>query len=342
MIPTLRVRLGPVRLLSSQRILIFAGILVATLLALACFAMTIGTMPLPVSQLGAALLHRSSERTNSIVWAIRLPRVVTAIAVGMALGAAGCVFQSMSRNALGSPDIIGFTTGAATGAIIAIVFAGASHSVTSLSAVGSGLLTAVLVYGLARQRRATGTYRLILVGIGVSAMLSALNTLILAKGNIELAIKARLWLSGSLTARQWADAVPVVIGLAVGLPVLMSLARRLEILDLGDDQAQQLGISPDRLRLAIMVTGVALTALAVSAAGPITFIALAAPHITHRLVRDARIHVLCSAGLGAALLLVADIVSQSLPVSIGLPVGLVTGTIGGCYLLWILMKEKSL
>lgn len=300
-----------------------------------------GTIDYSVMQVLRALVGHGDDQTLLVIRGIRLPRAVAAIVVGMALGAAGCVFQSVSRNALGSPDIIGFTTGAATGAVVQIVLFNAGATATALAAVSGGVLTAVVVYLLSRGRGATGGYRLVLVGIGVSAMLSAVNTLLLAWGELDLAVKARIWLSGSLNAREWSDVVPVIIGLIICLPPLIRSSRVLDILEMGDDQARQLGVHAERTRLGTMIAGVTLTSVAVAAAGPIVFVALAAPQIVRRITDSARVQVVSSAAFGAVLLLAADLVSRNLPTHFAVPVGLITGVLGGVYLLWILTRQRT-
>lgn len=335
-----RLKLGKVQLQLEKRTIILVIVLTIVIVLLSLVSLSTGTIQLSVQQVLSALLGTSDNRTELVIWGIRLPRLVAALIVGSALGAAGAVFQSVSRNALGSPDVIGFTTGAATGAVTQIVFFNLGPIATSLAAICSGILTALIVYVLARNHGRSGGYRLVLIGIGVSAMLSAANSLILAKGNFDLAIKAQLWLSGSLNAREWIDIYPALVGLFIFLPILVFAARKLDILEMGDDQAQQLGIQIEVQRFTVMFAGVALTAVSVATAGPIAFIALAGPQITRRLTRGGRVQVLSSALFGASLLLSADVFSQNIPVGFALPVGLTTGLIGGMYLLWILTKEN--
>lgn len=343
----LRLRVGPARLLLGRRTLVLWAVLAVLLAAGAVVSLTSGTVVLTLREMVSGLLSGpvsdpAAGADAFVVWSIRLPRTVTAVAVGMALGAAGAVFQSVSRNALGSPDIIGFTTGAATGAVAQIVLFNRGPAATALAAVLTGLATSALVYLLARDRGRTGGHRLVLTGIGVGAMLGAVNTILLAHGDLDLAVRARLWLSGSLNARTWQDALPVVLGVVVLLPVLAGLSRRLDILEMGDDQASQLGVSAERVRQFTMGAGVVLTAVAVAAAGPIAFIALAAPQLARRLTRTARVQVPTAALMGGTLLLAADLLSVHLPVNAALPVGLTTGLIGGCYLLWLLTRQRVL
>ncbi|MGQ4538486.1 FecCD family ABC transporter permease [Dermabacteraceae bacterium P7074] len=337
-----RISLGGARLELHPRTLRVGAALVLLLLVGTLAQLASGTIRIPLPDILLTLLgESSSNRNNLVVWELRAPRAVTGIAVGLALGAAGSVFQSVSRNALGSPDIIGFTRGAAAGAVVQIVFFNAGPVATAVSAVLAGLLTALVVYVLARRGRTTGGSRLILVGIGVGAFLAAMNTLLLARADIDLATKARVWLSGSLNARTWDDAAPVVIAVVLLLPLLAYYSRNLDILEMGDDQALQLGINPEKVRRVVLVAGTVLTAASVSAAGPIAFVALAAPHITSDLVRHARVHVVTSALMGAVLLVGADLLAIYISVRLATPVGLVTGTLGGAYLLWILTRSRN-
>ncbi|OKX85439.1 FecCD family ABC transporter permease [Corynebacterium glutamicum] len=338
---TMRVALGRVQVFVEKRTALLALALCLAAAALAVYSVASGTINYSLAEVASALALRGEDKTELVIWSIRLPRAVAAIAVGMALGAAGSVFQSISRNALGSPDVIGFTTGAATGAVLQIVLYNKGATATALSAVTFGVVTAVIVYLLSRNRGSTGGYRLVLIGIGVSAMLSALNTLLLAWGDLDLAVKARIWLSGSLNAREWNDVYPALVALAICLPMLIYYSRPLNILEMGDDQAKQLGVNTERLRLIVMILGILLTSVAVAAAGPIAFIALAAPQIVSRITGAARVQVICSGLFGAVLLLAADMISRNLPTSYAVPVGLTTGVIGGFYLLWILTRQKA-
>ncbi|WP_227902252.1 FecCD family ABC transporter permease [Arthrobacter zhangbolii] len=312
----------------------------ATMLGVA--AMQTGSISLPFSDVLAAVFGLSEEpRTTAVVHRIRLPRAVTALAVGACLGAAGAVFQSVSRNALGSPDIIGFTTGAATGAVAQIILFDAGAAATALWAVGGGLLAAALVYLLSLQGRLTGGYRLVLIGIGVGAVLSALNSVLLAKGDADLAAQAHLWLSGSLAARTWEHAVPVLCALVLLLPVLLVLGRSLTLMEMGDDAARALGVRVEQTRITSMAAAVGLTAVATAAVGPLAFVALAAPQLAARLTRSPAIPIGTGALMGAVLVTGADLLSQQLPVRAALPIGLMTGLVGGVYLLWLLTRSRQ-
>lgn len=310
-------------------------------LVLACYALTIGRYPISLPELWQVLSGQGGSLVQErIVFNIRLPRIVTAVFVGAALGISGGIFQSVSRNALGSPDVIGFTTGAATGAIAQIVLFEQGPVQVAVAAILGGLVTAAVVYLISRKAGVVGGYRLILTGIGIGAVLSALNGLMLVKGNIDNAVTANLWLAGSLHARTWSHALPVMVGVVVLMPLAMLLARQLSLMEMGDDLATQLGIRVERVRQLMLLTAVVLAALATGAAGPIAFIALAAPQLISRLLRGVQLPVYGSAVIGALLMVVADFITQLQPLNLTLPIGRMTGIVGGIYLIWLLTRSR--
>lgn len=333
--------LGPVRLRYRRRTFVTGAALAAAAVVLGIAGMQTGTIALAFSDVLGAVFSQGEDRTVKVVQKIRLPRTVTALGVGACLGAAGATFQSISRNALGSPDIIGFTTGAATGAVAQIVLFDAGPGATALAAVAGGLLAAGIVYLLSLSGGVTGGYRLVLIGIGVGAMLTAVNTILLAKGDSDLAAEAHLWLSGSLAARNWGHAVPVLAGVALLLPVLLGLSRNLSQMEMGEDAARALGIRTERTRILAMAAAVGLTAVATAAAGPIVFVALAAPQLASRLTRSPGVHMGTGALMGAVLVAASDLLSQRLPIQATVPIGLMTGLVGGVYLLWLLTRSKQ-
>ncbi|ENM5770749.1 iron chelate uptake ABC transporter family permease subunit [Vibrio mimicus] len=319
-------------------------LLLLTLLVvlLAAYALTIGRYTISMPDLWQVFIGQGSAVQERIVWNIRLPRIVTAVFVGAALGVSGGIFQSVSRNALGSPDVIGFTTGAATGAIAQIVLFEQGPVQVALAAIVGGIVTAVAVYWFSRKAGVVGGYRLILTGIGIGSVLSALNGLMLVKGNIDNAVTANLWLAGSLHARTWSHAIPVMVGVVVLVPIIMLLTRQLSMMAMGDDLATQLGIRVERVRLVMLLTAVILAAIATGSAGPIAFIALAAPQLIIRLLRISQLPVYGSAVMGALLMAVADLVTQLQPLNLTLPIGRMTGIVGGLYLIWLLTRSPKL
>ncbi|MFT3968944.1 MAG: iron chelate uptake ABC transporter family permease subunit [Micropruina sp.] len=320
---------------------VLIGVLMAVLLlVLAAVSLSVGRRVIPPSEVLDALLNPDAGGTATIVWSLRLPRLVCGICVGAALAVAGAVFQSVSRNALGSPEIIGLTSGAATGAVFALVILGGHGPAASIGAIVGCLLASAVTYLLAYRGRAIGGYRLVLVGIGIGAFLQALTTLMLVRSDPDIAITGQLWLVGTLNARNWEDAAAMALVAAVGVPAVLAAARRLNTLELGDLIARQLGLRVEGSRLLVVALGVALTGVAVATCGPISFVALAAPHIARRLTRSATVPVLPAALLGALLLLFADLVGQNLPGGLTAPVGVTAGVIGGGYLLWILTRKR--
>ncbi|MFD0385045.1 FecCD family ABC transporter permease [Streptomyces stramineus] len=270
---------------------------------------------------------------------MRLPRLLTALFVGASLAVSGAVLQSLTRNALGSPDIIGFTNGSATGALVVIIVLHGSMTQIALGALIGGLATALVVYLLAFTRGPQG-FRLVVMGIGVSAILLAANSYLITRASLQDALAAQTWLVGSLNSRTWDQATTVGIALAILLPVAVRFARRLSMLEMGDDTARALGVDAGRSRLVLLVVSVGLAAVATAATGPIWFIALAAPQLSRRLTRSAGPGLVTAALMGAALLAVSDFAVQRIFSPALLPVGTATGTIGGLYLIWLLVTES--
>ncbi|MGD9484475.1 iron chelate uptake ABC transporter family permease subunit [Streptomyces sp. TRM70308] len=308
-------------------------------LALGVLAVGSGEYPLAPADVLRTLAGQGHPADAFIVRDVRLPRVVTALAVGAALALAGALFQSLTRNPLGSPDILGFTAGAATGALVVIVLVGGSSLALAGGAVAGGLLTGVLIYALAWRHGLHG-YRLVLTGIGVLAILTGVNGYLLTRAQITEAGRAVLWLTGSLDGRGWDSAGPLLVALAALLPPVVASARALHLLELGDDAAAALGVPVERLRLALLAAAVLLASFAAAAAGPVAFVALTAPQLARRMTRAPGPNLLPSACLGAALLVGADLLAQRAFPGHLLPVGVVTGLLGGGYLVWLLATER--
>lgn len=323
--------------------ILVASVLMILVCGLATYSMTLGKFSFSLLQVVDVVLGSGEGGVKDrIILNIRLPKVLTAMFVGAALGISGAVFQSVSRNALGSPDVIGFTTGAATGAIAQIVLFEQGALAVAVSAIAGGIVTAIIVYVLAIKSGVVGGYRLILTGIGIGSILSALNGLMLVKGNLDNAIMANLWLAGSLHARTWTHVYPVMLGVVVLMPIMMCLKRALAMIEMGDDVATQLGIRVERVRLSMIFFAVVLAAVATGAAGPIAFIALAAPQLVARLRRSRSLSLFSSALMGALLVLMAHVLMQWLPFQASMPIGRMTGIVGGIYLIWLLTRTRQL
>lgn len=314
---------------------------IVTLLALACgFAgLMLGKFSLTPTEVFEGLFGQAERRiVNTVVGEWRAPRIIAGIVLGAGLGVSGAVFQSLTRNPLGSPDIIGFSTGAYTGGIATIIVFGTGYVSTAFGAIAGGILTAVLVYLLTWKGGVQG-FRLIIVGIALTAMLNAFNTWLIMRADLELAMAAATWGAGSLNGMGWSTITPaaiatIVLGLACGL-----FARDLHTMELGDDAAKALGVRTEPVRAALIIVAVALVAVVTAAAGPIAFVALAAPQIGRRIAKAQGTSLLASAAVGALLLVGADLIAQHALGDIQLPVGVVTVSIGGIYLIWLLIQE---
>ena len=285
-----------------------------------------------------AALTGSGGGPGVVIREWRLPRVLAGLVFGAALGLAGAIFQNITRNPLGSPDVIGLDAGAYTGALFAItVLSGTSTQLTVGSVLG-GVLTAAIVYALSLGGGLSGL-RLIVIGIAINAMLTALNSWIVLRAELEIAIAAVGWNAGSLNGVGWDDvAIPFGV-LAVLFAVLFTRAPALHQAALGGALAVTTGVRWDRLRLVLVLLGVGCTATVTAVAGPIAFIALAAPQIGRRLARTPGISLLPATLTGAVLLTSADLAAQMLLAPEALPVGVVSTVIGGGYLIWLLTKE---
>ena len=313
------------------------GLLVVTVLVLAT-SLAVGDYPIPPDRILPAIAGSGERLDVFFVQGVRLPRALTAILVGFALGVAGAVFQSLTRNPLGSPDIIGFTGGAATGAVVTILVLGGTMAQVSLGAIVGGMLTGVLVYVLALKKEVQG-YRLVLVGIGINAMLLAVRDYLLTRAELTDAMSAQVWMIGSLNGRGWAEVLAITLGTVLLTPVLLGMAPRLRLMEMGEDTARGLGVSPQFTQTVVLLAATALTGAAIAVSGPISFVALAAPQLFRRLARTSGPSLVGAGCMGGALLVTADLLAQHGLGDNQLPVGVVTAVLGGSYLVWLLYRE---
>lgn len=297
-----------------------------------------GTYDIPLDEVVGGLLGTADGGTVLVVREWRMPRALLATLLGVALGMSGAIFQSLTRNPLGSPDVIGFSSGSYTGALIVILVTGGGYYAVAAGALVGGVVTALVVFVLAYRRGVQG-FRLIIVGIGVSALLAASNTYLMLRATVEEQLTAGVWGSGSLNGLSIAELVPVALVMLVLVPAVLTLSPALRVLELGDDAAGSLGSRPTSIRLAAIVLGVALVALVTAAAGPIAFIALVAPQIARRLTRSAGVGLIAAGVTGALLLVISDFLAQRLFAPLQLPVGIVTVSVGGVYFVWLLVRE---
>lgn len=269
---------------------------------------------------------------------LRLPRATLAALAGASFGLAGVTFQTMLRNALASPDVIGISSGAGAAAVLGIVVFHLDQGQTSALAVVGGLGTALLIYALASKDGMAGT-RLILIGIGIASMLDAVVTYVLARSASWDLSTAMRWLTGSVNDASWSMIVPLALAVLVLAPVLLHQGRNLRLTRLGDDTASALGVNVARTRIVVILAAVGLLAIATAAAGPIAFVAFLAGPIAARIVRPGGSLLLAGALVGAALVLGADLVGQH-AFAARYPVGVVTGTLGAPYLVYLLIRTN--
>ncbi|WP_263261277.1 iron-enterobactin ABC transporter permease [Pseudomonas sp. RIT-PI-S] len=324
--------------LGRQRVLWCALGLGLACLWLSVYSLGKGTVPLSLGQLFDALLGQGPGGARMILLEWRLPRIVSALALGAALGVSGAIFQSLLRNPLGSPDILGFNLGAYTGVLVLVVIFDGSILASTGAALVGGVVTAGLVYRLA-WNGGLSALRLIVIGLGVRAFLLAVNNWLVTNTPLDTAVSAGLWNAGSLNGVTWAKAQPALLIVGLALAAALLLSRRMRLLEMGDDTACALGVPVERSRLWLMLTGVALTAAATAVAGPIAFVALAAPQIARRLSGSQALGLPMAALAGAFLLLCADFAAQHLLSPYQVPVGLITVSVGGLYLIALLIRE---
>jgi iron complex transport system permease protein len=318
------------------------GVILMVLLA----ALNIGRGEYPISVLDVlrVLAGGGTSGQQFVIMDLRLPRSLTAVLVGAALALSGALTQTVARNPLASPDILGVTGGASAAAVVVIVLSGSIPAVAvvagavglPLAALAGGLGTALLIYLLSWRGGIQG-FRLVLIGVGIGAIMDAVISWLLVYANIWQASKATVWLTGSLNGRDWDQVVPVGIALALLLPFALVRSFGLGALQLGDDTANGLGVQVFRERTLTLLVAAGLAAIATASAGPIGFVALVVPQVVLRLAGTARPPLLASAVYGSVLVLAADVVARVV-LPDDLPVGLVTAVIGAPYLIWLLIR----
>ncbi len=316
------------------------AVLLAVVLALFVLTMMVGSYRLSPLAVVESLLGLSDDPSvDFIVRDLRLPVATTGLAVGLALGLSGIVFQKLLANPLASPDFVGISQGASVAAVLSIVIFHLGAVAVAGAALAGALLAGLLIYLLAWKGGVTG-YRFILVGIGVSEFCIALIGYVLAKAQLFDAREAMAWLVGSIGQAGALQLRILLVALVVLLPVALLLGRWLGALELGDDAAHALGVRVEVARVVLLAVAIVLVALATAAAGPVSFVALVSGPIAVRIVRTGGPVLLPSALVGAALVLLADVVAVHL-MPAALPTGVVTGAVGAPYLIWLLATVNS-
>lgn len=321
-----------------RRATLVVGVTIAIAVLAAIAGLTTGSFDTSLSDVASALMGTADGRTTVVVMGMRVPRMLAALAIGAALGLAGAVFQTLARNPLASPDIIGFSAGSATGALVGLTLIAPTAAPAAGAWIG-GILTVVVVMAIARSV-GVSRERTILAGIALSTLLAAVNDYLLTRAPIEIARNADQWLHGSLVATTLTDVALLVGALGVLGFVLVLVHRDFRTLELGDDTARSLGVRIGRLRLLLVVVAALLTGTATAVAGPIGFIALAAPQLARRTMGTSGIPLWGSAVTGATVLLVADVIAQRALAPLQIPVGLLTAVVGGAYLFWVVARTR--
>lgn len=311
--------------------------------ALVLVRVLVGTPMVPPDVALLSVLGLEIPGYSFIVVDLRLPAAVVALLAGIAFGLSGTVFQTLLRNPLASPDVIGVTLGSSAGAVIAMAFFQADGRALFWFALLGGLGTAVLLLAVAGGGgpgpSGGADNRFVLVGIGVAAALGALISYLLTRLSLQNAGDALHWMIGSLSSSTWDRAAVLAIALVVLIPALALLVTRLRILQLGDDTATSLGLPVARTRAALILVAVTLCALTVAVTGPLSFVAFLAGPIAQRLA--GRPSFPLAAVVGAVIVLLADFAGQNLFGGTELPAGVITGALGAPVLMWMLTRSST-
>lgn len=306
--------------------------------ALFTTSLMVGNTFYPPADVLGVIVGRDVSGASFTVGRLRLPRAVLAVLAGACFGLGGVTFQTMLRNPLASPDIIGISSGASTAAAFAIIVLGLGGTQVSVFAIVAGIGVALIIYLLAYQGGVVGT-RLVLIGIGIAATLNALTDYILKTAPQWELQEAMRWLTGSLNGASWQAVLPVLAASFVCIPLLLLLSRNLSMLRLGDDTASALGVRTEQTRILLIVAAVALIAFATSATGPIAFVAFLSGPIAARLTGPHGSPLIPAALVGVVLVLAADLAGQY-AFGTRFPVGVITGVLGAPYLIYLIARSN--
>ena len=322
----------------SRRYAVAVAVLTLILLVAFLASLILGQRHYPLGDVLRVIGGQDVPGASYTVGRLRLPRAALAVLAGAAFGLGGVSFQTMLRNPLASPDIIGITSGASAAAVYALVILHLDPSAASVIAIVAALGTALAIYGLAARGGLHGT-KLILIGIGVSAMLhSVVSYVIIRAAQWDLQTAMR-WLNGSVNGATWSRVLPLAMAMVAIIPILLSRPRALTLLEQGDDTATALGVRTGRTRLLTIVGTVVLLAFATAAAGPIAFVAFLSGPIASRLVGTGRSLMVPAMLVGASLTLLADFAGQ-FAFGARYPVGVITGVLGAPYLVYLLIRTN--
>lgn len=330
------VRVARLRRVRRRRIALSSLAAVAIVL-MGAMLMLGNTVYSPAEVIGV-ILGQDVPGASFTVGTLRIPRALTALLAGIAFGVAGSTFQTMLRNPLASPDVIGITSGASAAAILSLIVLGWSGGATVALALVAGIVTALVIYVAARGGESTGG-RLILIGIGVGAMLDSVVAYLLVRADVyDVAVAAR-WMAGSLNGTRMEQIPPLAIAVVLLVPLVVALGRDLRALELGDASATSLGVRVDRTRVLLVLAAVALACFATATTGPIAFVAFLAGPIASRIVGPGAPVIIPAALTGACLVLAADLLGQ-FAFDTKFPVGVITGILGAPYLIYLLIRTS--
>lgn len=322
---------------------IFA-ILLVVLAATFVLAICVGDQRLSLNEIRIALFQRGKGPAyiETIFWTLRLPRASLAVLVGAALGVAGAVSQSVMRNPLAEPGILGINAGAALVAVLVIVhWRGVSEALLPWMTFAGACAMSAAIYALA-WRQGTTSLRIILVGVGLSALAGAGASFISTFGDITSVQRAMVWLAGSLQDSRWAKVEVLGAWLILPVALVWLFARELNLISFGDPVARGLGQRVNLVRALMILATAAISGAAVAAAGLVTFVGLAAPHIARRLAGHRHEVLIPAAALcGAIMVVAADIIARRMMAPAQLPVGLMTGLLGAPFFGWLLWKKRN-
>lgn len=339
--PEARIRAVRQGLASRERTVTLGLALAAT--AVFALSLCLGDYPVPlpdiVRSLFSPLTGQTDPSVDFIIWSLRLPRAITGLLAGIGFGLSGIMFQTLVRNPLASPDIIGISTGASAGAVVVIMLFAGGGAMISAGALVGALGTATAIYLLA-WRRGVSAYRMVLIGIGMAAILSAVISFFFTRARLQTVQKALVWLTGSLNGASFEQVLPLAVALLVLVPAALLLSRPLASLQLGDDASYALGNRVELSRVGLIVVAVALAAFPTAAVGPLAFVAFVSGPIARSLLGQAGSGFVPAALAGAIVTMGSDILAQHFMSNSQLPAGVVTGGFGAVFLIWLLVVSN--
>lgn len=319
-----------------RRFIFMTSLLAIIAVALCCAMLMLGNTIYPVRDVIRVLVGEDVQGASFAVGTIRLPRMIAGVFAGFAFGVGGYIFQTMLRNPLANPNVIGITAGSSAAAVFCIIVLHASNMVVSIASVVGGLVTVFIIFLLSKGV-SFSIGRLILVGIGIQAMLNAVISYLLLIGRQHDLPTAMRWLSGSLNGAKMETLYPLILTVFIFTPIIIALGKRLDLLELGEEAATSLGIHTNKTRLVLVISSVLIIALATATTGPIAFVAFLAGPIAKRLVGVGFSNIIPAGLVGIILVLASDLIGQ-FAFTARYPVGVITGILGAPYLLYLLVR----